>query len=120
MLYGLPGRRTAVLLRAALLVALSAVGLSAANAASSVTNREDAAVTVRVVAGSARVEHVLQPMQRLGDICAEGCILEIIGREDARYVLEGNEDVSIEDGFVYYDGTAKSLTPSSDDATTKK
>ncbi len=74
-------------------------------AASSLTNREDAAVTIKITEGVKRIEHTLQTNQRLDGICLDGCIVDILGREDSSYTLEGNEDVSLEDGLMYYDGT---------------
>ncbi len=75
------------------------------SAASSLTNREQAAVTIKIIEGAERSEHTLDVNQRLDGICLEGCVVDIVGREDSSYVLEGTEDVSLEDGFLFYDGT---------------
>ena len=83
------------------------IAMPVAWAAASITNREAATVTIKIVAGDKRIEEELKTLQRLDGICEDGCIVELVGREDGRYVLEGNEDVSIEDGFLYYDGVAK-------------
>ena len=94
-----------------LVAALLALPLLIASpaAASSLTNREPAAVTIKIIESGDRTEHTLDTNQRLDGICLEGCIVEIVGREDSSYVLEGTEDVSLEDGFVYYDGTSDTV-----------
>ena len=46
----------------------------------------------------------LAPSAVLEGFCPSGCVIRLNDSEDDEYKLEGNEVVSIEEGFVYYDG----------------
>ena len=84
--------------------ALSALLATGAAAAVSVTNRDDKGHKVTVIEGDSRKEHSLKPLEVLEGICAKGCIIRLNDSENDEYELEGTEVVSIEDGYLYYDG----------------
>ncbi len=89
----------------ALVVSVAAVAFGAEAAATvSLTNRDDREHKVTVVESERRQEHTLAPSAVLEGICPDGCVIRLNDSEDDEYKLEGNEMVSIEDGFVYYDG----------------
>ncbi|MGE5512592.1 MAG: hypothetical protein ACM31O_15215 [Bacteroidota bacterium] len=90
----------------AILGALMALVLSAAaaDAGVSITNRDDKGHKLTVIEGEAKADHVLKPAQVLEGICQQGCIIRLNDSEDDEYELEGSEVVSIEEGFLYYDG----------------
>ncbi len=70
----------------------------------SVTNRDDRDVKLTVIEGEARQEHILKPSQELKEICQKGCVIRLNDSENDEYELEGAEVVSIEEGYLYYDG----------------
>ncbi len=86
---------------------LFAAVLSATGAAGevSITNRDDKdhKLTI-IVEGEAQADHVLKPSQVLEGVCAKGCVIRLNDSENDEYELEGGEVVSIEDGYLYYDG----------------
>jgi hypothetical protein len=75
-----------------------------AAAAVSVTNRDDKDYKLTVIEGDAKQDHVLKPAGVLEGICAKGCVIRLGDSENDEYELEGSEVVSIEDGYLYYDG----------------
>jgi len=91
----------------ALAAALLSLGLSAAvaDAAVTITNRDDKdhKVTVLEDDGAKKTDHVLKANQILENLCPKGCIIRLNDSEEDEYELEGNEQVSIEEGYLYYD-----------------
>ena len=96
---------------AALVVSAAAVLSAEAAAAVSLTNRDDRDHRVMIVEGESRQEHVLAPSAVLDGICQKGCIIRLNDSESDEYELEGNEIVSIEEGYLYYDGPDASPEP---------
>ena len=72
--------------------------------AASVTNRDEKDHKVTIMEGDARQEHTLKPAASLQGICRKGCIIRLDDSENDDYELDGSEVVSIEDGYLYYDG----------------
>jgi hypothetical protein len=72
--------------------------------AASVTNRDDKDHKVTIMEGDARQEHMLKPAASLQGICRKGCIIRLDDSDNDDYELDGSELVSIEDGYLYYDG----------------
>jgi hypothetical protein len=70
----------------------------------SITNRDDKAYKLTVIEGDAKKEHSLTPSGSLSDVCPKGCVVRLGDSENDEYELEGTEVVSIEDGYLYYDG----------------
>ena len=85
----------------AILVSLSTAGLAAGV---SITNRDDKDHKLTLMEGEAKVDHVLKPSQVLEGVCEKGCIVRLNDSENDEYELEGSEVVSIEEGYLYYDG----------------
>lgn len=98
-------RRGLALLGGALLIVLSMTSVDAA-AAVSITNRDDKEHKLTIIEqdGAKKTDHVLKPSQVLENVCAKGCIVRLNDSEDDEYELEGMEIVSIEEGYLYYDG----------------
>lgn len=89
---------------AALVVSVAAAAFGAeAAAAVSLTNRDDRDHKVTVIEGERSQDHTLAPSAVLEGFCSEGCVIRLNDSGDDEYQLEGDESVSIEDGFVYYD-----------------
>ena len=70
----------------------------------SITNRDDKDHKLTIVEGEARTDHVLKPTQVLEGICDKGCVIRLNDSDNDEYELEGTEVVSIEEGYLYYDG----------------
>lgn len=88
---------------AAVLVAV-VMGSAAAQAAVTITNRDDQDHTIMIIEGEKKTEHVLKPSQSLKDVCEKGCFLRIDDDdEDDPYQLQPGVAVSIEDGVLYYE-----------------
>jgi hypothetical protein len=97
---------------------LVAIALSAPQALAvvSVTNRDDKDHKLTVVEGETRTDHVLKPTQVLEGICPKGCVIRLNDSDNDEYELEGTEVVSIEEGYLYYDGPEENGTPGTGDA----
>jgi len=70
----------------------------------SVTNRDDKDHKVTVIEGDIKKDHVLKPSAVLEGVCQKGCIIRLNDSDNDEYDLEGTEVVSIEEGYLYYDG----------------
>jgi hypothetical protein len=97
---------------AASLTILAALALAAETAgAASLTNRDEREYKITVIEGDSKQDHVLKPSAVLDGICEKGCIVRLNDDHDDEYELEGAEVVSIEDGYLYYDGPDSSIEP---------
>lgn len=92
---------------------VSAAALLSAEAAVAVslTNRDDRDYRIAIIEGEKRQDHVLVPSAVLEGICQKGCVVRLNDNESDEYELEGNEIVSIEQGYLYYDGPDASSEP---------
>lgn len=79
----------------------------------SVTNRDDRDVKLTVIEGEAKQDHILKPSQELKEVCQKGCVIRLNDSESDEYELEGPEVVSIEEGYLYYDGPDAPAEPGS-------
>ena len=86
-----------------LVILAALVGTDAASAVS-VTNKDDKDQKLTVVEGDAKADHVLKPNSSLDGVCLKGCVIRLGDSANDEYELEGTEVVSIEDGYLYYDG----------------
>jgi hypothetical protein len=68
-----------------------------------------------IEAGTAK-GHVLRPSAALEGICKKGCVIRLNDSDKDEYELKGSDVVSIEEGFLYYDGPPASAVPKADDA----
>jgi hypothetical protein len=76
---------------------------SFAFATASVTNRDDKDHKITIIEGEKKQDFTLKPNQVLENVCAQGCVLRLNDSEDDEYQLEPKDNVSIEDGYLYYD-----------------
>jgi hypothetical protein len=88
-----------------------ALTLSPAAYASSLTNRDDKDHKVAVIEGKATETSVLKPSAALQRICPKGCVIRLDDDGNNEYELSGSEDVSIEGGYLYYDGPPATAVP---------
>lgn len=88
---------------------------SAAHAVS-VTNRDDKEYKLSVIEGDAKQDHTLKPSAVIEGICLKGCVIRLNDSENDEYELEGSEVVSIEEGYLYYDGPDVPAEPQGGDA----
>jgi hypothetical protein len=88
---------------------------SAAHAVT-ITNRDVKDMKVSVIEGAARQDHVLATGKGLDGVCQKGCIIRLNDSESDEYELEGPEVVSIDGGFLYYDGSESGSAPPGGDA----
>lgn len=70
----------------------------------SITNRDDKEQKLTVIEGEAKKDYALAAAGVLENICMSGCVVRLNDSENDEYELEGTEVVSIEDGYLYYDG----------------
>jgi hypothetical protein len=85
--------------------------------AASLGNRDEKDRKVTIVEPSGSKEHVLKPGAVLQGICAKGCVVRLGEGTDHEYELEGNEIVSVENGYLYFEGPE---TPAAADAVEPK
>jgi hypothetical protein len=85
-------------------IMLAAFAGQCAAAGVSITNRDDKDHKLTIMEGEAKADHMLKPSQVLEGVCEKGCVIRLNDSENDEYELEGTEIVSIEDGFLYYDG----------------
>jgi hypothetical protein len=69
-----------------------------------ISNRDDRDHKVTIIEGDAKKDHTLKPSSALEGVCEKGCIVRLNDSENDEYELDGTEVVSIEDGYLYYDG----------------
>ena len=84
--------------------------------ASSIKNRDGKDCKVSVVEGNATNVYILRPSALLEGVCVKGCVIRLNDSEKDEYELKGSEVVSIEDGYLYYDGPPASAVPKAGDA----
>jgi hypothetical protein len=84
--------------------------------ASSITNRDSKDHKVTVIEGNAAADHVLRPSARLEGVCNKGCVIRLNDSQQDEYELQSSEVVSIEDGYLYFDGPPASAVPKAGDA----
>jgi len=72
--------------------------------AASITNRDSKDVKVTISEGETTTEHTIRPTEVLDKVCMSGCIIRLDDGEEDEYEVEAEDIVSIEDGFLYYDG----------------
>jgi hypothetical protein len=69
-----------------------------------VTNRDDKEHKITIIEGDVKNDMQLKAAGVLENICSKGCVVRLNDSESDEYELEGAEIVSIEDGYLYYDG----------------
>ena len=84
--------------------------------ASAITNRDGKDYKVSVIEGNAAADHVLRPSASLKGVCNKGCVIRLNDNAKDEYELQGSDVVSIEDGYLYYDGPPASAVPKVGDA----
>jgi hypothetical protein len=84
--------------------------------ASSIINRDDKDYKVTVIEAKATKDHILKPSAALNGICQKGCVIRLNDSDNDEYELKGSDIVSIEDGYLYYDGPPASAVPKASDA----
>jgi hypothetical protein len=84
--------------------------------ASSLTNRDAKGHKVTIIEEKAAKDHILKPSAALEGICQKGCVIRLNDSENDEYELQSSDVVSIEDGYLYYDGPPASAVPKADDA----
>lgn len=89
----------------ALVISLTCATLAHPARAATIINADAAPYTLTIVANNERSSATIAPDQSLDDVCPDGCIVSIEGKTDATYVLEGREQVTIQDGLLYWDRT---------------
>lgn len=89
--------------------------LSSVAFAVSITNRDDHDQKVTIIEGAVNKDQVLKPEGSIEGVCLKGCVVRLNDSEDDEYELEGNEVVSIEDGYLYYDGPDAGAEPAPSD-----
>lgn len=72
--------------------------------AASVTNRDDKDVKITIVIDGKDEDRVLKPAEAVDGVCPKGCVIRLNDSKNDEYVLQGPEVVSVEAGYLYYDG----------------
>jgi hypothetical protein len=76
-----------------------------------ITNRGDKETKLTVIEGATRQETLLPAGKVAEGVCQKGCIIRLNDSEKDEYELEGSESVSVEEGFLYYDGSDADSAP---------
>ena len=97
--------------KAVTVAAIAALLLTSTAHAVTVTNRGDKEVKLTVIEGEGRQDNVLAAGKVLDGVCQKGCIIRLNDSENDEYELEGSEVVSVEEGFLYYDGPLAGSAP---------
>lgn len=108
--------RLAVVALVAIIATSAIVATTGPAAAVALTNRDTREHKVTVLEGDARQDHTLAPLGVLNGVCLKGCLIRLNDSDNDEYELEGNEIVSIEDGYLYYDGPETPAAPGPGDA----
>lgn len=90
---------------------IAALLMTSAACAATITNRGDKETKVSVIEGTAKQGHVLAAGKMIDGVCQKGCIIRLNDSENDEYELDGSEVVSVEEGFLYYDGPAAGSAP---------
>jgi hypothetical protein len=94
---------------------LAVVFVQDAAQAVSITNRDERDHKVTILPeGESPRDQVLKPNGVLSDVCLKGCVIRLNDNGADEYELEGSEVVSIEDGYLYYDGPEVPADPAPD------
>ena len=91
------------MVRAILATGVLLMAFAAPAAAIKVKNNDDKEHKITVIEGETKKDHVLKPTAVLEGICLKGCVIRLNDSDNDEYELEGGEEVSIEDGYLYYD-----------------
>jgi hypothetical protein len=92
------------LLFASFAATVAATVLTGAAHAVSVTNRDEKEQKIQIVEGEIKKDHTLKPAAVLDGVCLKGCVIRLNDNDNDEYELDGTEVVTIEDGYLYYDG----------------
>mgnify|MGYP001165605046 FL=1 len=90
---------------------IAALLMTSTAQAVTITNRDVKDARVSVIEGSEKQDHVLSSGKGLDGVCKQGCIIRLNDSESDEYELEGSEVVSIDGGFLYYDGSESGSAP---------
>ena len=71
--------------------------------AATITNRDEQDQKITIVEGETPTEHTIRPGQVLDNVCMKGCIVRLSESDEDEYEVTGDDVVSIEEGFLYYD-----------------
>ncbi len=82
-----------------------------AASASSLSNRDVKTYNVTIIEGETTTGQVLGPSAALEGICTKGCVIRLNDDVNSEYELHGSEVVSIEGGYLYYDGPPATAVP---------
>jgi hypothetical protein len=85
--------------------AIAALLMTSAAQAATVTNRDHQGIRVLIIEDTVRQDKVLSSGKVIDGVCQKGCIIRLNDSDDTEYELEGSERVSVEEGFLYYDGS---------------
>ena len=85
--------------------------MTSAASAVTITNRDDKEAKISVIEGSGKQDMVLPPSKVLEGVCQKGCIIRLNDSENDEYELSGSEIVSVEEGFLYFDGSTAESAP---------
>ena len=90
---------------------IAALLMTSAAHAVTVTNRGDKEMKVSIIEGATKQDHILSAGKVIEGVCQKGCIIRLNDSENDEYELEGSEVVSVEEGFLYYDGPLAGSAP---------
>lgn len=92
---------------------ISALLWTATAQAASITNRDEKDHKVTIIEGDVKRDLVLKPSEAIEGVCESSCVVRLNDSENDEYELEGPDVVSIEEGFLYYDGPEAPAAPGS-------
>ena len=89
----------------------AALLMTSAASAVTVTNRGDKETKLSIIEGEARQDQILSAGKVIEGVCQKGCIIRLNDNDNDEYELEGSESVSVDEGFLYYDGQDAGSAP---------
>ena len=77
--------------------------MTSAASAAKIANRGDKEVKLKITEGSSRQDVAIPVGGVVERVCQKGCIIRLSDSGSDDYELQGSENVSVEEGFLYYD-----------------
>ena len=90
---------------------VAALLMTSAASAVTVTNRGDKETKLSIIEGEAKQDQILPAGKVIEGVCQKGCIIRLNDNDNDEYELEGSESVSVDEGFLYYDGQDAGSAP---------
>lgn len=86
--------------------AMSAFAIGQTCIGAELRNGDSVTRGVEIIRESSRRLIELKPGVTIADLCREGCNVRVDGDREREFIIERHDQVSIENGLIYFDGEA--------------